>query len=73
MGRRIVDDKVAEITKDYPHQCGEKHAQIMYIANDVGLPPPVWGEASVESIVSFTLRITPTSVGRSTSQYLFQL
>ena len=66
VGRSAQAEYDVASDKDYPHQCGEKFKQSYEKTRVLGLPPPVWGEGHRFSAAPVDLRITPTSVGRST-------
>ena len=65
VGRRRWQLGLFDFFKDYPHQCGEKWPAVLETTDVGGLPPPVWGEGFVATLLTAIIGITPTSVGRS--------
>ena len=51
--------------EDHPHLCGEHRKSIVFLSENPGSPPPVWGTQKTCSLFCSYFGITPTCVGNT--------
>ena len=60
---------VVRAMTDHPHACGDKPWGVGEISHSLGSSPRVWGQVKLLVLLKDNIRIIPTRVGTSHSQY----
>ena len=71
VGTRMLMSQAEEAWQDHPHACGDKFACLYLFTVPIGSSPRVWGQDCSLISVVISLRIIPTRVGTSVTDFLF--
>ena len=63
-GKSSLFDTGRIIEWDHPRLCGEKEADVQFLFNPLGSPPPMRGKANTANAIPENLRITPAYAGK---------
>ena len=63
-GKSTLATAVADLPRDHPRLCGEKHKPDLFRTGRKGSPPPMRGKAEIFSRLFNTSRITPAYAGK---------